>query len=345
MRGTNGSSSSRLLAFVLATSIVAGLVSCSSSGDSTAGGTTAATGPDTAATNPAQGGVIRGRVVHAGSGVEGTVVSLFGSGGTIARGTKTKADGSYEIRDVAPGTYTLFFAATTGDYPGVAYWSGAPDPEDAKPIVIERGTVITADEAVYTAAEQPVPPFTGNSSGPRVAIIGDSITQQSVNALHKALDGSSYTSVIGIKHQRIDQMQPAADKYAQMNPDRVVLALGTNNAMQVRPVVESTNDLDRLIATFPQASCVVVVNVSDGTEDMAFNLAAQDLNKAIGRLPSRFPQVRIADWQKERADALAQGEPGGPWTVDTIHLTAIGTKHYAELMQRGLDSCPPITTR
>jgi hypothetical protein len=313
-------------------------------------GTTFATGdnvvvPSGGAATPADvdvatTGSITGTVRHNGVGVTTTSVLLTrSSDGVLVASVATNGSGAYAFNNVVPGTYRIAFLDSSGQYPAAGYYAEQPDVGSATPVTVVAGSAIVADQNVYLPSEQPVPPYTGNASGPTVAVIGDSITQLGTFAIHQALDPSSHVAVRGISLQRVGQLQPVADKFALTSPQQVIIAAGNNDSIQAYPLNQTEADLETMIATFPSASCITVETLNATTANGAFNQRIEALNAFIRALPATHPQVQIADWHQVRADYFALGEPAGTWTTDAIHLTPLGMTRFAQLMADAVAAC------
>ncbi len=302
-----------------------------------------AAGVATAAIDAPTTGTITGVVRHLGVGVGNIGVLLFLPSGTYVTGAVTDTGGSYTIGSVPAGPYKLAFVDSTGTYPAIGYWPDAPDAEDATVITVVAGGVITADEAVYLPAEQPIPPYTGLASGPTVAVLGDSITQLSTHAIHAALDATANVAVRGINNQRIDQLQPVAERFAATDPQQVIIALGTNDAGQGQPLADSEAALETMLATFPAAACITIVTVNNSTSNAEYNGRASALDTYLRSLPATHPQVQLFDWQRVREIYWQAFEPDGQWTTDSIHPTPLGQVQYAAGMAAAVANCaaPP----
>src|SRR4051794_5044106 len=72
----------------------------------------------------------------------------------------------------------------------------------------------------------------GSPSGPKVGIIGDSITDLSQSALHGALDPRYDVELVGKFGARADEVVPEAKVIAASHPREAIINLGTNDALQ-----------------------------------------------------------------------------------------------------------------
>ena len=272
-------------------------------------------------------------------GVGGISVWLYGPNETTVIGaTRTADDGTYSFASIAPGSYRIGFQDLAGRW-GSVYFPDAPDFTAAQPVVVTAARA-TADEKVYTPGSQPVPDYTGSGAGGRVAVIGDSLVQQTSSALRDKLEPLGPTSVRGIAGQRIDQMQDVAAKYAATHPDVVVIALGNNDLRQQWPIDQSMASLRAMIDRFPDARCIAVLTINSHTLDQGFNLLALQYHSELTRLIPATGRLQLIDWDEDVRLLQAQGLPDSTWFTDGLHLNAVGAGAYATAIQGGVQRCP-----
>jgi len=280
--------------------------------------------------------------VHDGEiGLRGISVWITRHDGSLAAVKSTDANGEYVVPSLHAGTYKVAFVDPTEVYAAGAHWLDGADAGSATPLTVDAGATFRADQRLYLPADQPVPPYAGDVTEPRVAVIGDSITQMSTSAIQTALAPIATPAVRGINNQRIDQLQPVAERFAATDPDQVVIALGANDAMQGWPLVESEAALETMISSFPRADCIGVVTVDDHTANASANEHAAALNTYVRSLPDRYTNVETIDWEQIRGSYLAAGSPDGEWTTDTLHLNSIGQAAYASAMRSLVADCTP----
>lgn len=111
-------------------------------------------------------------------------------------------------------------------------------------------------------------------------------------------------------------------------PDEVVVHSGTNGGADRR-------DLDAVMAAVGPSRQVVFLTTQlpDGTTRYTFE---ESTNEAIRRLPGRYPNVHVADW-----NALSNRKPGLTGG-DGIHLTPDGCRAFARLVARTLRAIPDL---
>jgi len=177
-----------------------------------------------------------------------------------------------------------------------------------------------------------------DSSSPladRVVVIGDSISEQSADAITEALADTSDVVVLARIGRTFETSQFSIDVASAENPSVVVVELGTNDVWTETPLPDVVEDLDQLVTKFPNA-CLVMVTVNEQTKNARSldgtiydNERAQELNDV---LVARADQV--VDWNAE-----ANTDPGRYLDSGTIHPTEEGRRLLASLMARASSAC------
>lgn len=187
-------------------------------------------------------------------------------------------------------------------------------------------------------ATEPAP---GPGPADDVALVGDSITEQSERILHEVLDPSFKVRVRGRGGYRIEEMEPYAIELATTKPEQVIINLGTNDVLTNWPVEKATAAMNRLVSTFRGARCVYIVTITEGMRserDPNQSARALVFNLELRRIAAAN-NVQIIDWAGlVRADTAA-GSPNGELTSDTVHPTDEGRRRLAQLYQSALDTC------
>ena len=108
--------------------------------------------------------------------------------------------------------------------------------------------------------------------GPTVVVLGDSIVHQTRDALHQALGGYRVRIAAGVgegwsggpisEGEGTHVMADVARSYAELDPDIVVLALGTNDALQPGLTLDAALESMRSIVDELGGACIVGVRVS-----------------------------------------------------------------------------------
>lgn len=174
--------------------------------------------------------------------------------------------------------------------------------------------------------------------GPRVAVLGDSLTVQGHEELRAALPdvalriaavrGEGFASG-GYSQRRGETiMRDAAADIGATAPDVAVVALGTNDAWTPDGTLpEALQALDTIVADLGDA-CLVVVLVDPAAPAEDFDTAA------AAEINARLEAVadEVVDW-----GAVAV-EPG-VLSDDGIHPTVAGQERWAEVVAEGVRAC------
>jgi hypothetical protein len=164
-----------------------------------------------------------------------------------------------------------------------------------------------------------IPQYTGNPTGKRVGLLGDSTMDLEREELPPLLNDRYRTSFEAFPGYTVAGLQDEATLYAISKPDVMVISAGT---MDVYTNIESWDGFQELLRVgatidkFP--GCVVWVNVMNGEGYPAPGIAqwaidrANAFNASLRFWTTRYPNLRIVDWSGE---VLAQG-------VDALLLPA-----------------------
>ncbi|MBA2279745.1 MAG: SGNH/GDSL hydrolase family protein [Acidimicrobiia bacterium] len=226
------------------------------------------------------------------------------------------------------------------------------DGRDTGKVTAARGTLIgvLAVLAVACSGGEAPPPatttpagelgivetgFTGDN-GPTVVVLGDSIAYRAIEALHEALDGDrvriaaligqgyagDQTTASSGTHLMVD----IATVFAPLNPDVVVFALGTNDAIIPESTIdEATAAMRSMDALFPSA-CLVGVGVNEAATLPGFDTAeARGINLALTEIADQFVDISPL--------AASSFEPDG------IHPPPEAVDNYAALVADAVDRC------
>jgi hypothetical protein len=188
-----------------------------------------------------------------------------------------------------------------------------------------------------------VEPYQGLPMGPRLAVIGDSITAMSGTQLHTELDPFFLVSVDGRHGHTIAQQLPVAQLYGHQSPPPSIVAinLGTNDDSADTDLTSADADLRHLLDQFPSVSCVVLTTINANTMSTDRNTWANSFNFwTLFALSQSDSRVRIADWNTEVRRYYDSGQPNGELTYDMVHPTPLGQTHLASLTHDALTSCP-----
>ncbi len=174
-----------------------------------------------------------------------------------------------------------------------------------------------------------------------VAIVGDSITEQGRDVLAGELSGEWQLKVDGEPGYTIEQQVPAARTLAESDPSQVIVNLGTNDVLQGVAISESEAALREVVAAFPRATCIHLVDVNedmlvvggDGPE------RARAVNEVIRRVAAEDARIDVVSWAGIVDQQLEAGQPDGPILVDTIHPSQRGKELLTEAYAEALAAC------
>jgi lysophospholipase L1-like esterase len=189
--------------------------------------------------------------------------------------------------------------------------------------------------AVACATEETT--YSGAAHAPKVAVIGDSITWMSADAIHDTLDPSYAVEITGVvgataRLQVHGTDIPEFHQAAATEPDIVIINLGTNDTDE--SAEDILDDLSRARALFPSAACYVPVTLT--THGVG---TFRSSSKAALYVNQVLPREHLADW----ASAVdAHPSLVGP---DGVHPTGDGSVALAALYKSAADSCAPPASR
>ena len=177
------------------------------------------------------------------------------------------------------------------------------------------------------------------ASGPKVAVIGDSIIVQSEPQIRAGLDpnrtmfravfGHSWTNAVNMCAVPTCDPQRDADfdVVAVEDPDIVVVMLGTND-LKDYTTEQILANVDIGLAKLHPRACVVLTTLSPFG---AYGVAADPVLREGFAARAEV----IADWEQlVRADRTLVDEEDG------VHLTETGIVAFSELILDAVDRCP-----
>jgi len=195
----------------------------------------------------------------------------------------------------------------------------------------------TASAAVRTQRDQ--------SPGPKatddVAMVGDSITENSEAALRDAIGKGYKVNLRARGGYRVQEMEPYAIELSTTGPEQVVINLGTNDVLQSWPLDESIATFDRMVKSFSGATCVHVVTIN---EQMSAE-RAPGVHERAAAFNERLRQVAadngvdVIDWATTVNDDVAAGSKKGGLTTDSIHPNSLGKHELGSMISNALNAC------
>jgi lysophospholipase L1-like esterase len=177
----------------------------------------------------------------------------------------------------------------------------------------------------------------GGDDALRVIVIGDSIVDGARAELHRALTdyrvavagaiGEGWAGGLRSDELGIDVVATLTDLYAGMDPDVVVLALGTNDAWKPELHVTESVPVLRSVAERFEGTCIVGVEVYEGITAEGFDPAeARAINDALAEVAHVLVDI----------SGVAETSAFEP---DHIHPLPDGNGGYAALVADGVDQC------
>lgn len=206
------------------------------------------------------------------------------------------------------------------------------------PVILGVGVAILV--IVLLAVRLAYGPTFAQEDGPKVLVIGDSITDLGQQELKDELDAEYSLSLDGKTSFRTDEQLPSAERWSTRDFTQVVINLGTNDVIQGTSPSDAAANLEAMAQLFPTATCIHVVTVNELIPAEANPVAdelARELNDQIRTLPSRNPRVRVIDWAAIVNEEKALGVD---LTIDGVHPSDEGYVLLAQAYSEALDSCP-----
>lgn len=200
---------------------------------------------------------------------------------------------------------------------------------------MRRPTLLTLIAA--TAAAAAVATTSCGPSGPRVTLVGDSITDVSREEFGAALGDAYDVEIVGRFGKRTDEVEPEIEAVAAANPSAVVINLGTNDVLQEVPTEEAAASIDRMVGALDAADCVLIVTINESMEvkGTSFTEGAAALNERIEEIADAHPNAGVLDWNEVIDDNGGNGEA----TWDTYHPSDAGRVALADAYRGAIDSC------
>jgi len=173
----------------------------------------------------------------------------------------------------------------------------------------------------------------------RIALIGDSITDQARDVYQTELPPAYTLDIEAVPGRRFVDMLPLAREAAAARPNQVVIDLGSNDVLLDEPDESTDQAMGTMLDLYATAPCVHVVTVNEG-----FVFAptqgpkARRINDQLRRIATERG-YRIVDWNKIVVDYVAAGAPQGPITADSVHPTAVGKSMLVDAVRASLAAC------
>lgn len=200
-------------------------------------------------------------------------------------------------------------------------------------IVIKRLALVALASLLLVACSS-APGYSGLAHGPKVGIVGDSITNLIKDDLHATVGAKYHYLVRARNGKRIDEQLGALSSILDADdpPKRVIVNLGTNDVLQRRS--DAVAHLDEELKVLADVPCVILVTIS-GTADYGRGHLSADLNAAMKAAVAAHPNFHLLDW----AAMLAADDHRSLWLSpeDAIHPTVAGGEVLAAQYRTALD--------
>lgn len=175
------------------------------------------------------------------------------------------------------------------------------------------------------------------TSGPRVVLLGDSLTVLTFDEMSRVADGDFTLELNATAGKRIDENLDAADLLAATNPPQVVINLGSNDILQGRDVNLVMSDLETMVDQFANVGCLHIVTINEQLKPGpgAVATAAQQVNDQIRELAKRRLSTDIIDWNQIVVDNGFESVVGS----DRIHPNDRGVELLADAYVAAMRAC------
>lgn len=170
------------------------------------------------------------------------------------------------------------------------------------------------------------------SGGAEIVVIGDSVTEQSTEAIAAALAGRDVT-IEGHSGLRTDELVPVAeDALAGDGPPIAVVLAGYNDLWQGK---DDEAQVDELVEAVADADCSIWVLVpTKGPWDRG---NAQALERRVRAAAADAGMAVETGW-RDAVDAVDGPDPDPELVVgDTVHPSDAGKEKVAEVMATAVD--------
>lgn len=177
------------------------------------------------------------------------------------------------------------------------------------------------------------------ASGPKVALIGDSITGLSRDRLIAGLGDGHTVEIMGKFGARSDEIIAEVKVIAASRPSAAVINIGTNDALQRVPAEQTKASVQEILDLLDDVGCRYLVEINNGITDLLTGDSRADearaINVELDALARENPGVKVLEWNA----AIAEHGGVGAVMYDTVHLSEQGQSLLAETYQQALRNC------
>jgi lysophospholipase L1-like esterase len=179
------------------------------------------------------------------------------------------------------------------------------------------------------------------SEGPRVLVVGDSITGLVADDYARSDDGDYRYTLRATNGATTSEMLEAARDVSDVDFSEVIVNLGTNDGLKNVPPEETTAALGELLALYDGADCIHLTTLNEEAisfEDPGVGERMAAINAHLRALADEHDDIDLIDWNATLRDREGEAEDGS-LLVDSVHPTAAGQRLLRELSVNALGSC------
>lgn len=243
---------------------------------------------------------------------------------------------------LAAGSSAPSSTTTAGPVPGTR---SPTAPATSEPSAVAETTTTTATSTIRSEVTEPPAAtltepwwaYKGNLDGPRVLVVGDSITDEAADEIAAVLQPDFATQVIGLSGFELAEAEPYLARYPPTRPDAVLIEFGTNDGNAILADTSGARRAEwkatllRYRDLFPD-TCFVPVTMPASRDYPAWDDSQQELNDW---LLATFPDA--LDWN---GFELRERAAGNRLLIhDLIHPDTAGQAALATLYRRGVERC------
>ncbi len=173
--------------------------------------------------------------------------------------------------------------------------------------------------------------YSGDATGPKVAIVGDDVVASAAMQIHGILDPGHQVRIVAVGNATAANLTPNAASLGATHPAVAVIEVGTNDAIRGIAAAATISAIDAARDSFAAPTCRALVSVNEHVTKVGFDAAAaHQTNLAIA---ARGDEV--VDWNSAIASDV------GLYTTAPDHLvpTDAGKALLAELIAQATARC------
>lgn len=180
------------------------------------------------------------------------------------------------------------------------------------------------------------------NDGDEVLFVGDSITDWYRRPIQRAIGGTYGLTIVARAGATAEQMLPEAQARRDLDPDQVVINLGTNDINTGGSPERTEAEIRRIADQFPDAACIWVTTVNSNVPvpGGGASPAADELNARLADWAATDDRIDLIDWDRIVTEDIEADPPRGtPLTRDTVHPNEAGTSRLIRAYRKAIDGC------